>query len=129
MIPSTCNLVNGQIICTEIFVANCYVYSFDGSCKVCKSGYINAIDKKGCFARIDFCSVYSLSGSCVTCISSYTLNSGVCLKCSSGFAPLNGVCAQVSNGIPLACNLTQYRNLDGVCVEGNIPNCQSYASP
>ncbi len=123
MIPSTCDLANGQITCREKFASNCISYNVDGSCKICAIGFISTIDQRGCYARIDFCSVYSLSGSCITCISSYTLNSGVCLKCSSGFAPLNGVCAQLFNGVPLACSSTQYRNLDGVCVEGNTPNC------
>ena len=91
---------------------------------------------------MDYCSIYR-SSVCTVCITGYFLSNntciqqsqecqatdsnGLCTQCQTGFSVNEGLCVQ--NPVITNCTSSQYKDANGTCVDGNITNCVSYASP
>lgn len=110
------------------------------SCIACKTDYIVS-PTSGCFTQIQYCEIYTDSGKCKKCVFGYALMNNVCYKVQGNcgmFDPKTSTCNKCATGFTLKnneciaplipCLENQYRNSDGICVNGNTINCGFYNS-
>jgi len=110
-------------------------------CLSCKIGFVlqNQGSSTTCVQVVEYCSEYK-NGLCSICIQNYFLmnntciqqsaecvqtdSSGKCIQCTEGYNVKEGLCSKIT--VLLVCTDDQYRNLDGVCVQGTVANCGNY---
>lgn len=114
----------------------------------CNIGY--TLDSNGdCVKTVNYCSFYKI-GVCSQCIDGYYLinnicidlpigcvavqTNGFCKQCDSAFTLANGICTDNNQQSDSAtstnnCQVGQYMDNSGYCIDGNVLRCATYSSP
>ena len=102
-------------------IENCEVYTINGDCEKCFSGYSSFKNDnvKKCVVTIENCAQYLEDGSCEKCKSNYNLLYKKCLKNIDNCEEYSedGSCKKCASG---------YNALFNICIK-NIDNCEEYS--
>ena len=125
-------------------IPNCFSTKYIKTKKYCDISYPGYVldSANMCAPKVDYCSVYK-NRLCDVCITGFFLKDstcvrqspecqqtdsrGLCTQCQPGFSVKHGACAK--DPVIVNCAASEYKNTDGVCVEGDILNCVKYVSP